>query len=326
MIQANVELKNKNWFKTGGLAKFYTEPASPSEFAQALEFAKQNDHKIFILGSGANILISDEGFDGLVIHPKLNNITFEKTGENNVLVTAGAGTVFADLINACFENNALGLEEFSGIPGTVGGATFINLHFFKFLLSQFLISATVIDRENQKTFVVDQNWFDFGYNQSKLQGHDFYLVDATFRLKAASDLEVAYAKGRSHEMIRYRAWRYPTHNTCGSFFRNFHESEVSLAIGGKKMIFVAYYLDKLGFKGFLQVGGASVSHQHANMIITQDGASSSDVVALARKMQSLVLDEFGILPQPECLLVGFNEYPLLSSQVITKKTQEAATV
>lgn len=319
LIKTNVTLCDKNWFRTGGLARFYAEPTSLDEFKQALAFAKNQQLEIFILGAGANVLISDDGFDGLVICPKLTSVTFNKLNNQELdnqecLVTAGAGTHFSDLINICFKNNVLGLEEFSGIPGTIGGAVFINLHFFKFLLSQFLVSATVISAENQESFSVDQNWFNFGYNQSALQERKFYLVDATFKLKTANDLEVAYAQGRSHEMIRYRAWRYPSQNTCGSFFRNFYEHEVNLEVNSKKMIFVAYYLDKLGFKGTLQSGQAVVSHQHANMLVTQPGATSSDLISLARTMQAQVLQEFGILPQPECLLIGFKKYPLLTKE------------
>lgn len=312
MIQNNVPLSDKNWFKTGGKARYYSEPTNLTEFKNALAFAQTNHLETFILGAGANVLISDDGFDGLVICPRINYVNFNHASPSEILVTAGAGTHISDLINLCFDHNTLGLEEFSGIPGTVGGAVFINLHFFKFLLSQFLISATVINAKNQETLIVDQNWFNFGYNQSTLQDRNFYLVDATFKLKTATDLEVAYAKGRSHEMIRYRTWRYPAKNTCGSFFRNFHDDEVNLEIDGKKMIFVAYYLDKLSFKGTLKIGQASVSHQHANMLVTQAGATSSDLITLARTMQTKVLEQFGIIPAPECLLIGFKNYPLIT--------------
>ena len=166
MIQTNVALADKNWFQTGGPARFYAELTNELEFQTALDFAKKNSLNIFILGAGANILISDEGFDGLVIRPMLKTVTFKQIDNQEVLVTAGAGVNISDLINICFENQVLGLEEFSGIPGTVGGAVFINLHFFKFLLSQFLASATVICAQTHKTFVVDQNWFNFGYNKS----------------------------------------------------------------------------------------------------------------------------------------------------------------
>jgi UDP-N-acetylmuramate dehydrogenase len=225
-------------------------------------------------------------------------------------VTAGAGITIENLIIFCLENNISGLEEFSGIPGTVGGATYINLHYFQFLLSQFIVQATVIHRTTGELREVDTTWFNFGYNQSKLMTHEYYILHVTFKLKRVSDLEVAYAQGRSVEIIRHRKARYPYKNTCGSFFRNFHEDEVTLISNGKKVIWVAYYLDKLGIKGSLKIGGAQISYQHANMIVTDQTATSEDIINLARTMQEMVQQEFGILPKTECLMVGFTEYPL----------------
>lgn len=217
-----------------------------------------------------------------------------------------------DLIVYCLDNNLLGLEEFSGIPGTVGGSVYINLHYFQFLLAQFLVRATIIDKYTGQTSVVEPSWFEFGYDQSKLHEENHYLVDATFKLKKASEIETAFAQGRRIEIIRHRESRYPKKNTCGSFFRNFHDHEVSLTSNGKKMIYVAYYLDKIGVKGSLQKGGAVVSYQHANMLVNQGTATSTDIIMLARAMQEMVQKEFGILPQPECRLVGFKQYPLLN--------------
>lgn len=95
-----------------------------------------------------------------------------------------------------------------------------------------------------------------------------------------------------------------------AFFRNFHDHEVTLVSNGKKMIYVAYYLDKIGVKGQLTAGDAIVSYQHANMLVNKGNATSTDLINLARTMQELVNAQFGVLPQPECRLVGFSEYPL----------------
>ncbi|HLB40170.1 MAG TPA: hypothetical protein VJJ83_00120, partial [Candidatus Babeliales bacterium] len=159
--------------------------------------------------------------------------------------------------------------------------------------------------------VVEQDWFNFGYDQSQLQQHQHYLISATFKLKTVTPLQAAFAQGRAHEIRRYRAHRYPKQNTCGSFFRNFHPQEVKLLINQKPMIFTAYYLDKLGVKGSLQIGDAQVSHQHANMLVNLGQATTQDLISLAREMQQRVYAEFSIVPQPECILVGFKEYPLL---------------
>lgn len=310
-IQTHVSLHDKNWFKTGGNAHYYCEPLTYEEFAVALLFAKENHLEVFVLGEGANILISDNGFAGLVIRPKLDKISIIRNEDSFSLVNAQAGVEFQQLIDFCLKNQLIGLEEFSGIPGTVGGSVYINIHYFEFLLSQFLVQATVIEKTTGYIMTVDNAWFNFDYDTSALFDQQYYLLDATFKLKNCTELEAAYAQGRRDEIIRHRVRRYPNANTCGSFFRNFHDNEVSLEVNGKKMIFVAYYLDKLGVKGVLQKGGARVSHQHANMLVTSATATSQDVIDLVRTMQELVSANYGIIPQPECQLIGFKEYPLL---------------
>ena len=105
-IQKNVSLSDKNWFKTGGNALFYAEPFTAQEFIEALQFAKEKALGVFVLGCGANILISDDGFDGLVIKPQLKDIIFDKT---NGLVTAGAGVIIQDLIDTCLDHGFIGL-------------------------------------------------------------------------------------------------------------------------------------------------------------------------------------------------------------------------
>lgn len=316
-IQENIPFASMNWFRTGGTARYFCEPASPEDFREALEFARRRHLEVFVLGDGANILVSDEGFPGLVIRPQDTplEVAGEEKDTGNVVVRAGSGVVIQDLIDFCLAHQLGGLEEFSGIPGTVGGAVYINLHYFEHLLSEFLVSGTVIHRETGEVQTVDPAWFRFGYDDSRLHEKTHYLVGAEFRLRKISELEAAYARGRRDETIRHRAHRYPESHTCGSFFRNFNPEEVALHVDGRPMIYVAYYLDKLGIKGQLSVGDAVVSYQHANMIVNRGTATSNDIAGLAREMQELVQERFGIVPQPECQLVGFQESPLLGPVV-----------
>lgn len=312
IVQEHVSLHDKNWFATGGPARFFAEPRTTDEFQHVLSFARMHSLDVFILGMGANILVADSGFDGLVIRPYLKSI-YHIDAENALeyaYVHAQAGVSMDDLIVYCLQHNLIGLEEFSGIPGTVGGSMYINLHYFQALLEHFLINAQVIDASTGNLLTVDKEWFAFGYNQSTLQKKEHYLVSATFGLKKVSAEETAYARGRRTEIIRHRTARYPTHYTCGSFFRNFYDHEVTLTSGNKKLIWVAYYLDKIGVKGELRVGNAVVSYQHANMIVHDGTATSNDIVTLARHMQDKVYNYFNITPQPECQLIGFKEYPL----------------
>lgn len=313
-VQENISLKDKNWFRTGGNARYYFEPTNYDEFAFILDFAKKNNLEIFVLGDGANILISDEGFNGLVIKPQLKNISIESSQNPEfACVNAGAGVKIQDLINFCLDNNLSGLEEFSGIPGTVGGSVYINIHYYEFLLGQFVVSANVIEKDTGKILKVDHSWFNFGYEQSALLDQKYLLVDATFKVKKIDQLTAAYSKGRSDEIIRHRVKRYPYKGTCGSFFRNFHDHEVKLEISGKKMIYAAYYLDKIGVKGNLRVGDAIVSYQHSNMLVNLCDATSEHIIQVANKMQEMVKNQFGIILEPECQLIGFKKYPLLRS-------------
>lgn len=313
IIQENISLADKSWFRTGGTARFYANPTDDQSMAAAIQFAHKHDLSIFVLGDGANILVSDAGFEGLVIKPAMAEVRFD--GD---LVTAGAGVGMPELIEQCLAQGLSGLEEFSGIPGTVGGSVYINIHYFQFLLSHFLVTARVMHAATAEIISVDAAWFNFGYDDSTLMRGEYYLLDATFKLKQIDTMEAAFARGRSAEIIRHRRQRYPYANTCGSFFRNFHADEVPFEINGKRICYVAYYLDKIGVKGALRVGGAVVSHQHANMIVTSLGATSDDVIQLVRSMQQLVFDHYGIVPQPECQLLGFNINPLLAPLVASQ--------
>ena len=312
-IQTQVPLRDKNWFKTGGPARYYCEPSDEYQFQQALTYARDNALNIFMLGEGANILISDDAFYALVIRPLNNSIEIVENNpeSNHVLVKEDAGTSLDSLIEWCFDNSLQGLEEFSGIPGTVGGAVFINLHYFEFLLSDFVVSARIIEKTSGTITTVDASWFNFGYDDSRLFDQHYYLIDATFKVKRANELEIAFARGRKVEIIRHRRARYPYEMTCGSFFRNFHKEEVVHETSGSQLIFVAYYLDKIGVKGSLTSGDAIVSHKHANMIVNKGNATSTDIINLARMMQQKVFEQFNITPHAECQLIGFKDNPLL---------------
>lgn len=311
VIQKNVSLKDKNWFKTGGVARFYCEPKTRAQLQEAFAWARAQHLEIHVLGQGANTLVSDTGFDGLVIHPTMANWLIKNEGDGMVWVQADAGLRVSDLISACLDQNIVGLEELSGIPGSIGGSVYNNLHYFEFSLSDFLDHATVLEIATGNCVEVTKEWLGFGYDHSILHEKKHVLVDATFKLKKVSDLEAAYAKGRSAEIIRHRIKRYPKSHTCGCFFRNFLPNELESEDGQKKLPYISYYLDLLGIKGTLKVGGAQVSSQHANMIVNTGSATTTDIVEVACTMQKLVYEKFGLMPHPECELVGFARYPFM---------------
>lgn len=312
LIQSNVSLSDKNWFGTGGNAEFFAQPTTVDQMQICLLWAQKHNKPITVLGKGANVLIADTGVSGLVINPSMIAIAAKEESESTVLLTVGAGYDMADLIDWCFDQGIFGLHEFSGIPSSVGGAVYINLHFFQFLIDQFIVRATVMDKDGT-IFSVDHGWFDFGYDYSTLHQKNHYLCDVTFRLQKADQLKVAYERGRSDEIKRYRSYRYPSKNTCGSFFRNLFPSEVLLEVNGKKAIWAAYYLDQVGVKGAVSFGGAMVSYQHANMIVTDPSKNpkSQDIIDCARECQKRVFEKYGIILKPECQFIGFQQNPVM---------------
>ena len=308
-MRNDVSLAPLTWFKTGGKAKYLSEPATLEELKNDLAFAAKNGLPFEVLGEGANTLVSDEGYPGMIIHPVNKELKLTER-EDCFLLEAGAGAKVQDAIDYALERKALGLEEFSGLPGTIGGAAFINAHFFEFFLADFLVSALVVSPSGE-TKEVSKEWFEYGYDVSRLHREKWIVWSAAFRLRKGSELEAAFAKGRAYEIIRQRSRRYPKERTCGSFFRNFLPEEAR-----GKVPSVAFYLDKVGVKGTLSVGNAVVSRKHANMLETKEGAASADVIALAREMQKLVYKNFGLVPVPECRFLGFPSFPLHTKDTI----------
>ena len=309
-ITQYVSLANKNWFCTGGSARWYSEPQTIQECSEAIVWAHAHAIPLFFLGLGANTLVSDNGFDGLVIKIGIKTITMREDADS-VFVTAGAGATIEELIQYSLEHNAIGMEEFSGIPGTVGGSVFINIHYFEFFIARFLTEAQLVHTVDGSICTVDKEWFNFGYDYTTLHTQPYAVISATFALKKCTATESAYAAGRSYEIIRHRTHRYPSVYTCGSFFKNFDEKDITVLINGKKITAIAYYLDKLGLKGTLSCGGASVSTKHANMIVSSPRATTADIVAVARIMQQSVYEAYGLMPQSECRFLGFDKNPLM---------------
>ncbi len=306
LILKNVSLRERNWFRTGGNAEFFSEPSDISDFEKVIKFSSEKGLGINIIGDGANVLVSDSGVLGIVIHPSGKKIEIKnKTKEGDVYVKVDSGVLIDDLIVFCLNNNIVGLEEFSGIPGSVGGSVYINIHYFKFFIAMFVESANVIEIESGNVFEVDKNWFDFGYDNSKLLEKRHIVINVTFKFKIVGDVEVSYAKGRSIEIIRHRRERYPYKGTCGCFFRNFNDEEVNFEINGKKILAAGYYLEKVGVKGELRKNSVVVSYKHANMIVNEGDGRSEEILFLADEMVKRVYEKFGLRLEIECQFLGF---------------------
>lgn len=297
-IKEGVLLKEFTSFKIGGSALFFCEPENDEEIIESLSFAKDNNIPSFIMGLGANILISDNGFKGLVIHQKNTAISIKDN-----LVTAESGLIIEEFINATLAENLIGAEDFSGIPSTIGGALYINLHYFDAFISNFVREALILDKNTLKTELVDKNWFNFGYDSTKLKSDKNYmLLKAFFEFNKVDDFKKYESVGKSKEIIRTRKYKYPSEPSVGSIFQNLTTDEQKQL--GLPTRSVAYLIDVCGLKG-TRVGDALLSHRHSNMIINVGDAKAQHVLELAQIIKEKVKERFGAELRFEVQMVGF---------------------
>lgn len=290
-LEENIPLAPYTTYKIGGTADYFYAARSKNDLIQAVNEAKKHKTPFFILGLGANILVSDKGFRGLVIHNKATNFSFE----NNLLV-AESGATIADLINASLDKELSGLEHFAGIPSTVGGACWQNLHFLApdrestIFLDSVVKSALVL--ENGKEKLVPKEYFKFGYDDSILHHNkDIFVLEVTFELKSKNKKLIAE---QITSNLKWRNEKQPQLDefpSCGSVFKKIE------GIGAGRLI------DKCGLKG-KQIGGAMVSPKHANYIVNTGRATAQDVRNLIELVQKEVLNQTSFKLEPEISFIG----------------------
>ena len=198
-LQEHVPLAPRTTLSVGGAARFFIEARSVEEVKEALAFARERNLPLFVLGGGSNIVIADGGFDGLVLAPRIMDITVEEKGDT-ALVTAGAGVVWDELVAFTIERGLAGLECLSGIPGTVGGAVVANLGAYGAQASDTFVSAETLDRNDEKNGVriFKNEECGFSYHDSIFShpSERFIILNATFALSTARPLKIAYKDNR----------------------------------------------------------------------------------------------------------------------------------
>lgn len=307
-IQKNVLLAPQTTFKIGGEAKFFIEVFNDSEIIQAVRYAKENNLKIFILGGGSNVLISDKGFDGLVIKIKNDGIKI-----NDCEIECEAGVSLINLVNFSVKNGLAGLEWAAGIPGTVGGAIRGNAGAFGGEMKDSLVEIKFlnINKEPLEMEFCDNDKCKFDYRSSIIKNNaDLILVSAKFKLKRG------IAEGNENivrETINKRLEKQPTDPSAGSFFKNPRvdkpeiierfETDMGMKMKGDKLP-AGWFIDDLGFKG-KKIGGAQVSEKHANFIINAGDATAEDITILSSFLKQKVRDSYGIQLEEEVSRIGF---------------------
>jgi UDP-N-acetylmuramate dehydrogenase len=281
-------------FRIGGPADALYDATSAADLASAVTAARELGIPWFVLGLGANILVGDRGFRGLVIRNRAAAWTIDGEGH----LRAESGAVIGDLIAAVVELGWSGLEHYVGIPSTVGGALWQNLHFLSpapersrtCFISEVFESADVLSDDGTRR-IVSRAEMAFGYDDSLLHHHRHTALAATFGL-APGDRDAMQRV--IQENLSWRGSRHPwlqIHPSAGSVFQKIE------GVGAGRLI------DDCGLKGF-RIGGAQISHIHANIVVNLGGATAADVRALIAHAQNAVMTRFGRQLTPEILFVG----------------------
>ncbi|MFA4817132.1 MAG: UDP-N-acetylmuramate dehydrogenase [Parcubacteria group bacterium] len=305
-IQKNIPLAPYTTFCIGGPAKCFVEASSEEELIESLQYAKKNKLNFFILGGGSNVLISDDGFDGLII--KIQNT---KYNIQNTTIEAGAGTSIAKLIKISTENGLTGLEWVAGIPGVVGGAVRGNAGAFGSCMQNSIESVKVVDTRKMQTAIYNKEGCKFSYRSSVFKENpQLVILSITLKLNLGDKNKI---QNKVKEIIKMRNLNHPKENSAGSFFKNpiiennelveKFERDQSIKCKDNK-IPAGWLIDQVGLKG-KKIGGAMVSEKHANFIVNTGGATAEDVIMLSCLVKQQVRDKFGIELKEEVQLIGF---------------------
>lgn len=294
-LERDVLLASHTTFKIGGPADVMYRALNADELAAAIQAARELEIPFFLLGLGANILIGDRGVRGLVIKNEVDGI--EMLGDGRVRAGSGAH-IYHDLIQATVAQGLGGLHHFVGIPSTVGGAIWQNLHFLSpaperertVFIDEVVEGATILSEEGEVR-EVDRDYFRFGYDYSILHDRRDIVLDVTFRLheQPRDELRTVIRENLQWRDDRHPdLWLYPS---AGSIFQKIAD------VGAGRLI------DQCGLKGHV-LGGAQIFHKHANIIVNVGGATAADVRALISLAQETVERELGHSLKTEIGLIG----------------------
>ena len=283
----NESLKKHTTYGIGGPADLMIFPKSKQDLIKVIEIINENKIQLTILGSGSNVLVSDNGIRGAVI--SLKNSLKQIEVDDNILY-AECGTMLGKIVKHAVKNNLIGLENLNGVPGTLGGALIMNAGAWGGEISENLIHVEVINSKSEIQKIQKKD-LNFSYRQSSFNKDDI-LLSAKFNLKKA-DKDII--KENFIEAQSGRKKSQPLNKrSAGSLFKNPKNNSA-----GK-------LLDEAGLKGF-SIGDAKISEKHANFFINDGDASSRDMLMLIKKAHKEVKDKFNVNLSLEVKLMGFNE-------------------
>lgn len=285
-IQQNIPLSRFTFTKTGGPAEFLAFPKNLSELELLVKSVRQENMQLTVIGNASNLIIKDGGIDGLVIIlTKMNQII---ANESDCTISAQAGATIINTSNAARDAGLTGLEFAAGIPGSVGGAVFMNAGAYDGETENVIKSVKVLTRDGVfKTYTHDE--MQFGYRHSIVQDTGDIVVSATFGLKAGEKKVIADRMKYLNDLRRAKQpLEYPS---CGSVFKR------------PKGHFVGPMIIEAGLQG-TRIGGAEDSKKHAGFIINVGGATATDYLNLIHLIQKVIKEKFDVDLQTEVRIIG----------------------
>ena len=275
-------------FGIGGKTACYLMPKDLDELKKILRYAEKKKIKTFFVGSGSNLLVSDNGYDGIVVSLKK---TFKKLKIlEDATIIVESGVMLGNMVKQATGQGIKGLESLIGVPGTVGGALYMNAGAYNHEISNYFHSATLLNHKGyEKIYLKDDISFDYRYSSFP---KDEILIEAVFKYSKgdlniiSENKKISSTKRKLTQPLKYRS--------AGSIFKN-----------PSKKYPAGYLIDQSGLKG-LSIGNAEISTKHANFIINKGNAKSKDVLDLIKIVKDKVLKKFKIKLELEIKLLGFN--------------------
>lgn len=333
-IQTDVCLASYTTLKVGGVAKYLVEVRSVEELQQVRQFAQQIAAPVLVLGGGSNILISDAGFAGVVIHNCISGVSFAERSGDEVRVTVGAGESLDELVVTTVERGYWGLENLSHIPGTVGAAPIQNVGAYGVEVASLIESVEAVSLTTGEVWTFTNAECEFAYRDSYFKtpvGRDWMITQVTFVLStnrapqlqygdlATLDPDTCTLQSVRAKVIEIRSGKFPdwyTVGTAGSFFTNpiisatdrdrllalYPALPTYLMPDGQYKVALGWVLDKIcGLRGHT-VGAVGLYEAQA-LVLVNTGDSASAIAAFAADIQSIVREQTGIEIEPEVRFV-----------------------
>ena len=274
-------------FKTGGTAEIYITGKTIEQIQEVLKYSKQNNIKLYIIGNGSNLLVSDEGIKGIVLKIAVDNIeTLES--DFGVLVKAGAGVKIMALAQILKKDGITGFEELAGIPGTMGGANYMNAGAYGKELKDIIVSTKAINKETGEIETLKNEEQELKYRNSIFKNRKYIIIETMLNLQRGEPEEI---ERKMNEFAIQRKEKQPLeYPSAGSTFKR-----------GEKFI-TAKLIDECGLKGY-QIGGAQISEKHAGFIINKNNATSKDILDLIKYTKKKVFEKFGVQIEEEVEII-----------------------